>query len=110
MASLERRIVLKVSAASTDAFGESTETTVVHNLWGQLMQDGVARSLDAGGVYALANRLWRVRFNQAFLDAHEAGSTITVVYGSEDPDIVTAVGEPAMRGETRRRRFLDLAT
>ena len=110
MPELDRRLLVIVETESTNSFGESTTITVNYNVWGQLIQDTVARSIDAGGVLALAARSWRVRFNQAFLVAHQAGQTITVVYGSEDPDIVTAVGEWLPRGAPRRRRFLDMVT
>ena len=110
MPELDRRVTIRIVSTGTNSFGESTEVTTDHPAWGMLVQDSVARSLDAGGVYALAARTWRVRFNQALLDAHEAGQTITVVYGSEDPDIVTGVGEWLPRGAPRRRRFLDMVT
>ena len=110
MPELDRRVRVSVETEGVNDFGESTTITVNYNVWGQLIQDTVARSIDAGGTYALAARTWRVRFNQALLDAHEAGQSITVVYGSEDPDIVTGVGEWLPRGAPRRRRFLDMVT
>ena len=110
MPELSRRLVLRVSGFSTNAFGESTEVTTDYRAWAELLQDSVARSIDAGGTYGLAARTWRVRFDQRFLTAHEAGQTITVVYGTEGADVVTGIGEPTTRGENRRRRFLDLTT
>ena len=74
------------------------------------MQDRLARNVEAGGVYALAGRVWRVRFNQCILDAHAAGNEVAVITGNpadeDEVDIVTGVGEPTPRGEVRRRRFL----
>ena len=110
MPELDRRVTIRIVSTGTNSFGESTEVTTDHPAWAILAQDSVARSLDAGGVYALAARTWRVRFNQAILDAHAAGQSITVVYGSEAPDIVKGVGEPTDRGPLRRRRFLDMTT
>ena len=108
---LDRRITVRVAVEGTNAFGESVETTTDYNVWAELLQDTVARSVEAGGNYSLASRTWRVRFDARILTAHEAGSTVEVISGGEDSDIVTGVGEPAtMRGENRRRRFLDLAT
>ena len=110
MADLDRRITVRLTVTGTNDFGESTETVTDFDVWAMLVQDQVARNVETGGTYGLANRTWRVRFNQAFVDAQEAGQTITVVSGDEDPDVVTGVGEPAMRGPLRRRRFLDLVT
>ena len=108
---LDRRVVLRVSTGDLNAFGEPTNVTVDYEVWGQLIQDSVARSIDAGGTYGHAARTWRVRYDQRFVTAHEAGCKITVVYGAEAADIVTGVGEPStMRGENRRRRYLDLTT
>ena len=110
MADLDRRIVLRVQASGPGQFGEEVTTTVDHPAWAQLLQDNVARSIEVGGTYGLAARTWRVRFDQRFVTAHEAGQTITVVYGAEDGDVVNALGEPTTRGPQRRRRFLDLST
>lgn len=92
-------------------FGESVPVVTDYPTWALLIQDGVARNIDVGGTYRLASRVWRVRFDQRILDAHAAGSEVAIVYGDDDAeiDIVSSVGEPdTMRGETRRRRFLDL--
>ena len=110
MPELSRRLVLRVSGSSTNAFGEYVEVTTDYPAWAMLLQDSVARNVEAGGTYGLAARTWRVRFDQRFVDAHEAGAAVSVVYGDEEPDIVTAIGEPTPRGEKRRRRFLDLTT
>ena len=110
MPELDRRIVVRVAVEGVNAFGETTVETVDHNVWAMLIQDQVARNVETGGTYGLAARTWRVRFDQRFVDAQEAGQTITVVYGDEDPDRVTGVGEPTTRGPLRRRRFLDLVT
>ena len=110
MGSLVRRITVKIAVESSISFGESETTTADYPVWSELLQDNVARSIEVGGTYGLAARTWRVRFDQRFLTAHEAGQTITVVYGAEDGDIVTALGEPTTRGPQRRRRFLDLST
>ena len=73
-----------------------------------LVQDRLARNVEAGGVYALADRAWRVRFDKRFVDAQAAGSALSIIYDVDtDPDIVTGVGEPVTR-DVRRRRFLDL--
>ena len=110
MPSLDRRITVRVSDGRFNDFGEPTGGTVDHEVWAALIQDSVARNVEAGGTYGLAARTWRVRFDARFLTAHEAGQTITVVSGDEEPDIVTGVGEPTTRGPVRRRRFLDLTT
>ena len=110
MADLDRRLTLRISVEGVSEFGEYEETTDVYDVWGQLLQDGVARNVEQGGTYGLAARTWRVRFDQRFLTAHEKGQTITVVSGTEGADIVTGIGEPTPRGEKRRRRFLDLVT
>ena len=107
---MDRRIVLRVSGETTNSFGEYTETTTEYPAWAMLIQDKVARNVGVSGTYGLAARTWRVRFDQRFVDAQEAGQTITVVYGDEEPDRVTGVGEPETRGPLRRRRFLDLVT
>ena len=106
---LDRRITVRVASTGTNDFGEPVETTTDYPVWATLIQDRLARNIEAGGAYALASRAWRVRFNQAFVDAHAAGAAISVVYGSEDPDVVTGIGEPTGRGSmNQRRRFLDL--
>ena len=110
MRSRRTRFIVRVVGESTNQFGEHVETTTNYPAWARLIQDTVARTVEAGGVYGLAARTWRVRFNQAFVDAQEAGQTITVVYGTEEPDRVTGVGEPTTAGPLRRRRFLDLQT
>ena len=105
MPALDRRVTVRVASEGVNDFGEPVPTTTDYPVWATLMQDRLARNIEAGGVYALADRVWRVRFNQAFADAHAAGQTISVIYGAEDPDIVTGIGEPA---RADRRRFLDL--
>ncbi|MCY4637551.1 MAG: hypothetical protein OXG04_24175 [Acidobacteria bacterium] len=107
MPNLDRRINVSVCASTTNAFGETVETTTDYPQWGALIQDKLARNFDVGGVYGLADRVWRVRFDQRLVDAIETGQTVTVDYGAEAADIVTGAGEPVTR-ETRRRRFLDL--
>ena len=110
MPTLDRRITVRITRDSTNSFGEPTGETDDYPVWAMLIQDSVARNVEAGGTYGLAARTWRVRFDARFLTAHEAGQTITVVSGDEEPDIVTGVGEPTTRGPVRRRRFLDLTT
>lgn len=110
MPELDRRVTVRVVAEGFNDFGEYTEIATDFPAWAQLVQDKVARNVETAGTYGLAARTWRVRFDQRFVDAQEAGQSITVVYGSEDPDIVTGVGEPTTRGPLRRRRFLDLVT
>ncbi len=110
MGSLDRRITVKIAVESSNSFGESVTTTADYPVWAELLQDTVARNVEAGGTYGLAARTWRVRFDQRLVTAHEAGQTITVVYGAEDGDVVNALGEPTTRGPQRRRRFLDLST
>ena len=110
MPELDRRLIVRVNTTTFNDFGEPVPTTVDHNVWAMLIQDKVARNVGPSGVYGLAARTWRVRFDQRFVDAQEAGETITVVYNSEEPDRVTGIGEPETRGPLRRRRFLDLMT
>ena len=105
MPALDRRVTVRVAFEGVNDFGEPVSTTTDYPVWATLMQDRLARNVDAGGVYALADRVWRVRFNQALVDAHAEGHTIRVIYGAEDPDVVTGVGEPV---RVNRRRFLDL--
>ena len=111
MASLDRRLTIRVCTTSHSVFGEPVPVVTDYPVWALLVQDGVARSIEVGGTYGLASRVWRVRFDKRIIDAHAAGAEVAVVYGAEDAevDIVTSVGEPdTMRGEKRRRRFLDL--
>ena len=115
MPMLDRRITVRVEVSGVNDFGEATTITTDYPAWAELRQDRLARNVEAGGVYALADRAWRVRFNQAFVDAHAAGQTVSVIAGAVDADgedvvdRVTAVGEPDHgRGPLRRRRFLDL--
>ena len=110
MPDLDRRITVRVVSETVNDFGEAVTTTTDFPVWGALIQDQVARNVETGGNYGLAARTWRVRFDQRFVAAQAAGQTITVVSGDEDPDVVTGVGEPTMRGPLRRRRFLDLVT
>ena len=105
---LDRRITVRVASTGTNDFGEPVETTTDYPVWAMLVQDRLARNIEAGGAYALADRVWRVRFNQAFVDAHQAGQSVSVIEGSADPDIITGIGEPTGRGMNQRRRFLDL--
>ena len=105
MPALDRRVTVRVASEGVNDFGEPVSTTTDYPMWATLVQDRLARNIEAGGVYALADRVWRVRFRQEFLTAHEAGQTISVIVGAEDPDIVTGVGEPS---RADRRRFLDL--
>lgn len=114
---LDRRITVRVASEGFNDFGEPTETTTDYSVWSMLIQDRLARNIDAGGVYALAARAWRVRFNQAFVDAHAAGNAVSVIYpagggGEDEIDIITGIGEPTGAGNmtmvNRRRRFLDL--
>ena len=107
---LDRRITVRIAVEAANGFGETVTNQTDYPVWAMLVQDSVARNVEAGGNYGLAARTWRVRFNQAFVDAQEAGQTIAVTYGAEGADIVTGVGEPSTRGENRRRRFLDLVT
>ena len=109
---LDRRITVRVASEGTNDFGEPVSTTTDYPVWAMLVQDRLARNIEAGGAYALADRVWRVRFDQRFVDAHAAEGSITVAsVAGEDPDVVTGVAEPTGRGGTmanRRRRFLDL--
>ena len=105
MPMLDRRITVRVTTTGVNDFGEPTTTTTDYPVWATLVQDRLARNVDVGGIYALADRVWRVRFNQAFLDAHAAGNSVSVIVGTEEPDTVTGVGEPE---RADRRRFLDL--
>ena len=109
MPSLDRRITVSIAETTFNTYGEPVKTTTDYPVWAMLVQDKLARNVTAGGVYALADRVWRVRFNQAFVDAHAAGETLSVIYDAGvDPDAITGVGEPVDRGPLRRRRFLDL--
>ena len=108
---LDRRITVRVASEGTNDFGEPVTSTTDYPVWAMLVQDRLARNVEAGGAYALADRVWRVRFNQAFLDAHAAQGSLSVISAAgEDPDVVTGVAEPTGRGTmaNRRRRFLDL--
>ena len=109
MPALDRRITVRLTVTTVNAFGETVETTTDYPQWAQLIQDRLARNIEVGGVYATAARVWRVRFDQRIIDAHAAEGSISVLPGDgADPDIITGIGEPTGRGETRRRRFLDL--
>ena len=100
-------MTVRLTETVTNAFNEPVERVTDIPTWASLVQDRVARSIEAGGVYAEAERTWRVRYDARIVEAHEAGGTIAVVYGEGDPDIVTDVGEPA---RADRRRFLHLLT
>lgn len=111
MAELDRRITIRITRDSVNQFGEPLDETDDFPTWAAFISSSVDRVIGEAGTQGYATRSWRVRFDQRFLTAHEAGSTITVDYGAEDPDIVTGVGEPTtIRGPLRRRRFLDLVT
>ena len=109
---LDRRITVRVASEDTNDFGETVTTTTDYPVWAMLVQDRLARNIGEGGVYTTADRVWRIRYNQAIVDAHAAEGSLSVLPGDgEDPDIITGIGEPTGRGETmvnRRRRFLDL--
>ena len=111
MPALDRRITVRVASTAFNSFGEPVPTTTDYPVWAMLVQDKLARNVAAGGIYALADRVWRVRFDRRFLEAHAAGETVSVIVpglaGEDNPDIVTGVGEPA---RVNRRRFLDLLT
>ena len=105
---LDRRITVRVASTTTNDFGEPVESTTDYQVWALLLQDRLARSIGVEGAYALADRVWRVRFNQRFVDAHAAGQTVSIVTGlagEDDPDTVTGIGEPS---KADRRRYLDL--
>ena len=109
---LDRRIVVRVASTVANHFGEPETTTTDYPVWAMLVQDRLARNIGEGGAYATADRVWRVRYNQAIVDAHATEGSISVLPGDgADPDIITGIGEPTGRGGfmvNRRRRFLDL--
>ena len=110
MPTLDRRITVRVASTGTNAFGEPVENNTDHHVWAMLVQDRLARNIDAGGAYTLADRAWRVRYDQRIVDAVAGSSTVSIIVASEaaagaDPDVVTGIGEPERAG---RRRFLDL--
>ena len=108
MPMLDRRITVRVESTTTNAFGETETTTADYPVWATLAQDRIARNIIEGGIYANADRVWQVRYNQAFVDAHAAGGSLSIVTGDDsDPEVrnVTGIGEPA---RADRRRFLDL--
>ena len=110
---LDRRIVVRVASTGTNDFGEPVETTTDYNVWAMLVQDRLARNIEVGGAYATADRVWRIRYNQAIVDAHAAEGSLSVLPGDgADPDVITGIAEPTGRGGgtmvNRRRRFLDL--
>ena len=100
MPSLNRRITVRRSVTAANDFGEVVTTVTDFNVWAELRQDRLARNVDVGGLYSLADRVWRVTFNQAFVDAHAAGNTLSVVYD--------AGSRP--RHHHRRRRACDART
>lgn len=110
---LDRRITVRTTVTGTNSFGETTETTTDYAVWGQLIQDNLGRQFGEGGVYATADRVWRVRFNQAYLDALAVEGSVKVIYfdgGGDDgsTDTISTIGEPPARDRMRRRQFLDL--
>ncbi len=108
MPGLDRRITVRLTVTTVNAFGETVETTTDLPQWAQLVQDRLARNVEVGGVYATAARVWRVRFDQRIVDALATEGAVSVLPGDgADPDIITGVGEPVTR-DVRRRRFLDL--
>ena len=77
-----------IASEGTNDFGEPVTSTTDYPVWAMLVQDRLARNVEAGGAYALADRVWRVRFNQAFLDAHAAQGSLSVISAAgEDPDV-----------------------
>ena len=117
MPELDRLVIVRTTVTGVNDFGEPTETDTDHRVWARLIQDGIARQIGEFGVYANADRTWRTRYNQAFLDALASEGRVIVVYDhldSTDPpadfdhDVITRIAEPTDRGPTRRRRFLDL--
>jgi len=118
---LDRLVIVRTSVTTFNDFGESVEVTTDHRVWAQLLQDGIARTAFEGGVYANADRVWRVRYNQLYVDALSEEGNLYVLYeGVTEPDpsldfkhdIITRTAEPTGAGrnvrENRRRRFLDL--
>ncbi len=96
---LDRRI--SVTYTTTPSGGSPMTTTL--NVWGQKLQDNVARDLAPGGVRRAANRVYRVRFNQVLVTAIEGGETVEVIDNGLT-QVVSGIGEP----DRTRRRFLDL--
>ena len=112
MPTLDRRITVRVSTEGVNQFGEPETVTTDYPVWATLVQDKVSRGIGVGGVYANADRVWRVRFNQAFADAIGTGSEVVVLSGPQggatpnpNRDTITGIGEPDRHD---RRRFLDL--
>ena len=116
MPALDRRITVRVSTTGFNAFSEPESTTTDYPVWATLVQDRVTRGIGEAGVYANADRVWRVRFNQVFLDAIGSGEQVDVIVGSVQAaadgsmpnanfDTITGIGEPE---RADRRRFLDL--
>ena len=117
---LDRFVIVRTTVSGVNDFGETVETSTDHRVWAQLLQDGIARAFaGAGGAYADADRVWRVRFNQAFLDAIANEGRVLVIYDDVDAleppgegDTISRIAEPTGTGDgtmvNRRRRFLDL--
>lgn len=117
---LDRFVIVRTTVSGVNDFGEPVETNTDHRVWAQLVQDGIARGVGEGGVYANADRVWRVRFNQTYVDAIASEGRVIVIYDNlDDPDrqddfndTITRTAEPTGTGEgvmgNRRRRFLDL--
>ena len=118
---LDRFAIVRTTVSGVNDFGETVETSTDHRVWAQLIQDGIARGFGEGGVYANADRAWRTRWNQAFLDAiADEGRVIVIYEGVEAPDpgtdfrhdTITRIAEPTGAGVgvqgNRRRRYLDL--
>ena len=110
---LDKRVTVRTTVTGVNDFGETVETTTNYPVWAQLIQDKLARNIGVGGVYALANRVWRVRYNRAFLDALAVEGSVKVIYfegGGDDgsTDIISTIGEPPDRDRMKRRQYLDL--
>jgi len=115
---LDRLVVIRTTVDGVNEFGEHTEVTTDHRVWATLLQDGIARGLDRGGAYAVEARVWRVRFNQAFIDALASEGRVLVIYDDVDAaeppgegDTIAKIAEPTGSNgfmSNRRRRFLDL--
>lgn len=107
MPMLDRRITVRVEVSTVNDFGETETTTTDYPLWATLVQDRLARNVDVGGIYTTADRVWRIRYHRAIVDAHAAEGSLSVLplVDGADPDIITGIGEPE---RADRRRYLDL--
>ena len=119
MPELDRQIMLRITATTTNQQGEPVDVVTEYPTWAQLRQDQVARSPTEGGILSSAMRVWRIRYQPDIASAldpplvlDDKGQPIAQTLKLEIQDGVNRqlqsvdnLGEPA----GFRRQYIDLA-